>query len=120
MPIDLCFEVFMYKCVKKMLILFSKIIKDNIKINNKNKNDIHIYYLVIKFYIYHLGISCDIKYSLLPHVDFNYKWLIRDIKNTLSYDIDEDVINKEFQKLSKIVFNKLGEFKCDGKDEWEV
>jgi len=106
---NICFEIYMFKYVKKMLVLYSKIIKRSIPTQHKNKNLRHIYYLVSKFYIFNLGKECK---SFLTK-KYDYSPLIRDIKNTINYNIDITTL-EVLPTISNKVNNILDKFekKC--------
>jgi len=100
---NICFEIYMYECIQYMLNKFTKEI-----MNILNSNDFsQIYYLVVKFYIYHLGISCNLKYPLLVNVNIDYSWLIKDISNTLKKNIDYKILDKLFSGLLNNIIEKL-------------
>lgn len=100
---DFCFELYMFVYVKRMLLRFTKIIKKLITIKHRNRNIAHLYYLVAKFYIYNLGLTCKTTYALIAEVN-EYAGLITDIKNTLSFDIKESILKSKLETLmSKVI-----------------
>lgn len=106
--LDTCFEILSYRYHKKMLKGFAEIVRENIPVLNKNNNKEHIYYLIVKFYIYHIGIECNKKYPLMPNIEYlNFEWLIKDIKNTINYDLKPHLIIPKFKNLANDVLARL-------------
>ena len=99
--VNLCLEVFMYKKIRKTLNRISEIIMNK---SNTSRNITHIYYLVLKWFIYQIGKDCDNKRcSVLPlnFEDFNFDQLIQDVKNTIDYDLKEEDIKEYIFKAIK-------------------
>lgn len=105
---DLCYESHMLNKVKRLLESFTKIIMDTIHQSNFKQT----YYIVAKFYIFQLGLTCDPDYPMLPNITkYNFQWLLRDIQNTLNTTITEQNIAPKFQSLVKYVRSDLEKYK---------